>query len=80
MQEQSCPYRSPSLSEALLEEQTVKTIQSRVATIIGVGDQFVKDLDVVLEKCGSSNYVIIILHELVSKPLKQFQISFTIII
>lgn len=59
--------RSDSLRQAILEEPTAETVQNRLETIINVNGQFVEDVNVILEKCGSSNYVVMILKELVSK-------------
>lgn len=65
---QACPLnRSDSLRQALLEAPTAEGIQNRIVTIIDISGQFVEDVNAILEKFGSNNYVIMVLSELVRK-------------
>lgn len=64
---QICPInRSDSFRTELLEIPTPERIRNRMKTIKDISGQFVEDVNVILEKCGSSYYVIMVLSELVS--------------
>lgn len=66
LQDNACPLnRSDSLREVLLEAPTAEGIQNRIETIKDISGQFIEDVNAILEKCGSSNYVIMVLSELV---------------
>lgn len=64
--------RSSSLRKELLGIPSAERIQSRIKTIKDVSGQFVDDVNIVLEKCGDSHYVIMVLSDLVSKLLNHF--------
>lgn len=67
---QACPLRrSDSIRNALFEEPSAERIRSRIETIKDISSQFVEDINVIIEKCGSSHYVIMVLSEIVSEFL-----------
>lgn len=68
--------RSDSLREALMEKPTAEGIKSHIRAIKDISGQFVEDIDVILEKCGKSSYVVMVLHELVRKFTQNFKLSF----
>lgn len=64
--------RSDSFRAELLEIPTAERIQNRMKTITGISSQFVDDVNLILDKCGSSYYVIMVLSEVVSKLHNHF--------
>lgn len=67
--------RSDSLLADHLETPTVEGIQSRMGTIKDISDQFVEDVNAILENCGNSHYVIMFLSGLVRKLLEHSRIA-----
>lgn len=62
--------RSKSVVEAHQDLATVPKIRSRMRTIKGASDQFIEDVNDIIEKCGNKGYVVMILHELVRNSEK----------
>lgn len=63
--------RSDSAHKAHMEAPSIEKTQKRIRTVEGISDQVVGDFDMILEKCGHSYYVLMILSELVRVYLRQ---------
>lgn len=68
----ACPLRSESEKKLLLEEPTPQMTRDLVKKIKGVGGQFIEDVDVIIDKCESKHFVIMVLSELVRELLRFF--------